>query len=91
MVGKRFDGSEIVPGKYSFPGWWSEAEKADDPTPWEEWEIALIGTEAGDIVTDEYDIDEVLSISGYCLLLIPGKEERIERIDLPVPVKQEPA
>ena len=72
MTGKRFDGSEILPGKYSFPGFWDEADKVEcDGVPWENWEIALIGTEAGDMVCDEGDIDDVLALAGYCLLLIP--------------------
>ena len=52
-----------------FRGWWEEAEKEDSPEPWERFQIALFGIEAGDFTTGYPEINQALRASGYELVL----------------------
>ena len=56
-------------GKYSFMGWWSSDEKTDSPEPWERFTVILNGTEAGDYALEESEVDEILSASGYEIVI----------------------
>lgn len=64
--------------KLWFMGWWHENEKADSDKPWEEFEVVLMGMEAGDAAEN---IGEVLEASGYELIL--RKKDGSEEYKLP--------
>ena len=55
--------------KYEFKGWWEDGEKEDAPKPWETFRVVLYGLEAGDMVVSATEIDKILNLAGYELVL----------------------
>ena len=55
--------------KYEFKGWWEDGEKEDSPEPWETFKVVLFGLDGGDMVVSATEIDKILNLAGYELIL----------------------
>jgi hypothetical protein len=55
--------------KFSFKGWWSEEEKAEEQNPWETFHIWIYGEEFGDYTVSPADMEALLKASGYRIVL----------------------
>ncbi len=59
-----------------FHGWWEEAEKKDDPEPWELFRVALYAVESGEFAISHRTMSEILRASGYELVLRRRRQGR---------------
>lgn len=50
-------------------GYWDNSDKKKCAKPWEKFRIFLHGDEAGEVLDDVKQIDKVLKINGYKIIL----------------------